>query len=272
MKNKLIMFAIMTIFMVGCGDETTIEGYTDEDVQNMFAVFKDSVVQGIEDSIMQSAKDTVYKISKDTIYKNTKDTIYLATKDTVYSIKTNDSIVYVYKTDTIHNVVDDTILIRLADSVYRYMESLPDEIPRDTSITLIDTINSESGFTVISKTWKGITYKGIFYDTSAYLEHRGTSYNTSEMQCVDRCGRVNDPDVGSSCWRSAEKMKPVFDGWRRFNFEDVVILKNMLSNVIGSNKINIAYLPTILAISPSGELESISGKSYYMCAYDLSHK
>ncbi|SHK37021.1 hypothetical protein SAMN05720759_102160 [Fibrobacter sp. UWB12] len=36
--------------MVACGDETTIQGYTDVDVQNMFAIFKDSVVQGIEEN------------------------------------------------------------------------------------------------------------------------------------------------------------------------------------------------------------------------------
>lgn len=98
--STLIVFAIM---IIGCGDETTVKGYTDEDVQNMFSIFKDSIV-------------------------------------------------YIYKTDTVSKALDDTTMIRLIDSVYHRVESLSDENPRDTTITLSDTTELESGYTVVSKT------------------------------------------------------------------------------------------------------------------------
>ena len=97
--STLIVFAIM---IIGCGDETTVKGYTDEDVQNMFSIFKDSVVQEITDSVIHTSKDTVYKVSKDTVFKNSRDTIYIATKDTVYSVTTNDSIVYISRIFTVN--------------------------------------------------------------------------------------------------------------------------------------------------------------------------
>ncbi len=167
--KKIIVALTMTMLMVGCGDETNVYGYTDEDVQNMLAVFKDSIVQNITDSLDESSKDTVYKITKDTVYKISKDTLRFIRTDTVYSVLKKDSIVYVNKTDTIFNVIKDSALIRIVDSVYHQRTSIINEIPRDTSITLYDTSKQESGNTISSKTWNGKVYKGVFYDTSAYV-------------------------------------------------------------------------------------------------------
>lgn len=43
--STLIVFAIM---IIGCGDETTVKGYTDEDVQNIFSIFKGSSELSVE--------------------------------------------------------------------------------------------------------------------------------------------------------------------------------------------------------------------------------
>lgn len=283
--STLIVFAIM---IIGCGDETTVKGYTDEDVQNMFSIFKDSVVQEITDSVIHTSKDTVYKVSKDTVFKNSRDTIYIATKDTVYSVTTNDSIVYIYKTDTVSKVLDDTTMIRLLDSVYHRVESLSDENPRDTTITLSDTTELESGYTVVSKTWKGFVYKGVFYDTTAYQSSSGVSFpnryyndGTSKYYCWHQCGSKIAPDFNSSssgCWKTSEAMLQRFDGWRIFNFGDVMSLGKHLETVISQDSIYIAHTTGVSSrsanyyrIMSNGEIVLTSGVKY-LCAYDLADK
>ena len=274
----------MAIFMVGCGDETTVKGYTDEDVLIMFNIFKDSVVQGITDSVIQASKDTVYQSSK--------DTIYLATKDTVYSVTTKDSIVYIYKTDTVRNVFDDTVLIRVIDSIYHHVESVSDEIPRDTTITLSDTTESGTGFTVISRTWHGKVFQGVFYDTTVYeaayegFPQKGGSNSSSlEYYCWHQCGNKVAPDRVSpkGCWNSRDDMLQRFDGWRVFNFADILSLNSNLETIVGQDSIyfratreNIGeynrYEYVYHRILSNGEIVTSSNRTRYLCAYNLADK
>ena len=234
--STLIVFAIM---IIGCGDETTVKGYTDEDVQNMFSIFKDSIV-------------------------------------------------YIYKTDTVSKALDDTTMIRLIDSVYHRVESLSDENPRDTTITLSDTTELESGYTVVSKTWKGFVYKGVFYDTTAYQSSSGVSFpnryyndGTSKYYCWHQCGSKIAPDFNSSssgCWKTSEAMLQRFDGWRIFNFGDVMSLGEHLGTVISQDSIYIAHTTGVSSrsanyyrIMSNGEIVLTSGLKY-LCAYDLADK
>jgi hypothetical protein len=294
--KKVIAALTMTMLMVGCGDETNIYGYTDEDVQNMFVVFKDSIVRDITDSLVESSKDTVYKISKDTVYKISKDTVYKISKDTlrlvrtdtVYSVVKKDSIVYVNTTDTVFNVIKDSALIRIVDSVYHQRGFIINEIPRDTSITLYDTTELESEYTVISKTWNGFVYKDVFYDTTVYQSSSGVSFperyyndGSSKYYCWHQCGSKISPDFNSStsgCWKTSEAMRQRFDGWRIFNLEDVISLGSNLGTVISQDSIYIAHTTGVSTrsanyyrITSSGEIVLTSGVKY-LCAYDLVDK
>lgn len=233
--STLIVFAIM---IIGCGDETTVKGYTDEDVQNMFSIFKDSIV-------------------------------------------------YIYKTDTVSKALDDTTMIRLIDSVYHRVESLSDENPRDTTITLSDTTELESGYTVVSKTWKGFVYKGVFYDTTAYQSSSGVSFpnryynDGTKYYCWHQCGSKIAPDFNSSssgCWKTSEAMLQRFDGWRIFNFGDVMSLGEHLGTVISQDSIYIAHTTGVSSrsanyyrIMSNGEIVLTSGVKY-LCAYDLARQ
>ena len=318
--KKVIAALTMTMLMVGCGDETNVYGYSDEDVQNMFAVFKDSIVHDITDSLVVSSKDTIYKVSKDTIYKIEKDTVYKTSKDTVYkiskdtlrltrtdtvySVMKKDSIVYVNTTDTVFNVIKDSALIRIVDSVYHQRESIVNEIPRDTSITLYDTSKQESGITISTKTWNGKVYKGVFYDTSAYvakyqgfpsyamLRNDRNNSSVSYFYCLHQCGAMTKPEgtgLYSSCWNDREKMGKRYDGWRVFSFADVLSLGKKIESIVGTNTIYFYSEPDFIEfgagertiyhnISSTGEItysiysvkESIYSDVKYLCAYDLS--
>lgn len=262
--RKMITFLATVMLLAGCGDETTVKGYTDEDVQNMFAVFKDSVVQGVFDSVT----------------KEIGDAIYLSTRDTIYAIAKSDSIAIVSKVDTIYNVIRDTSLIRIVDSLYSQYSSDSNEVPRDTSITLYDTTVSESGNTIVSRTWKGKVYGGFFYDTVGYQEFRGSSY-ASDKYCASRCGAINEPDWASlSCWNSYEKMNQRFDGWRLLTTEDVFILGDKLGSILGTNTVNVAYFRAananessfFIAINSTREIIKGEARDKYMCVYKLSDK
>lgn len=297
--KKIVIALAMTVFMIGCGDETTIKGYTDEDVQNIFSIFKDSVVQEITDSVIQASKDTVCKVSKDTIvkasidtiYKNSKDTIYLADKDTIYSVTTKDSVVYIYKTDTIYNAVNDTSLIQIIDSIYHNLETSIDEIPRDTSITLYDTTETDAGYTIVSKKWKGKVYKGVFYDTTAYTAFHKDDYafpdaiysstlSSDSYYCWHQCGAIVDPDFWEypGCWKTISSLKRRYDGWRIFNFSDVLALQSNIVSIIGENSVYFArakyYSGTHYSfyynhINASGEIIPLDNATY-LCVYDLA--
>ena len=98
MKKAFIALA-MAVLVVGCGDETTIRGYSDTDVQNMFIVYKDSVLQELADSVIQSSKESSHI-----------DTIYIDSRDTVIKFTSDDSI---------HAKMIDSLYIQVLDSVYK---------------------------------------------------------------------------------------------------------------------------------------------------------
>ena len=298
--KKFIVNLAAAFFMVACGDETTIQGYTDVDVQNMFAIFKDSVVQGIEDSIMKASKDTVYKISKDTVYKiskdtivkNIKDTLVFTTRDTIYSVIKKDSTVYVKKVDTIYTTVNDSVLFKVIDSLFHSVDFVKNEIPRDSLITLYDTIKTETGSVITSKTWHGKVYKGLFYDTVAYQGYVDGNHgfpqvyikSPHEYFCWHQCGDKFSPDylAEKGCWKTSAAMHQKFDGWRLFNLGDVISLGTYIENVIGQESIYITHTTDVwyqpnayfyyYRIKSNGEIVITNEDVKYMCVYDLNSK
>lgn len=92
--KKVITVLVMVILMVGCGDETTIRGYTDEDVQNMLIFFRDSI--NSTDTIVLVSNDTIIKITEnDSIYSKLKDSLYGQIVDSVIKKINVDSILQV---------------------------------------------------------------------------------------------------------------------------------------------------------------------------------
>ena len=101
----LLALAYSGVFL-GCGDETTVRGYSDTDVQNMLVVYRDSILQELVDSIVYSStkkavKDTIYvssqntnfkTFSNDSFYEKIKDSLYLQIFDSVYKTINIDSI------------------------------------------------------------------------------------------------------------------------------------------------------------------------------------
>ena len=153
------------LFTIGCGDTTTINGYSEEQVSELLASNKDTVYQVQKgDSVLTYiyVTDTLYKEMVDTIYKQVIDTI--VNSDTIYNLIVDT--VYTRVIDTVINALVDTIYTRVIDTVFATLEDvgINTELPRDTTITLYDTTDNQ----IIAKIYKGIVFKNVFYDTTKY--------------------------------------------------------------------------------------------------------
>ena len=127
-KSFLALF--FAIFFIACGDDVTnINGYSEDQVNELLAANKDTVYQVQKgDSVLTYiyVTDTLYKEIVDTIYKQVIDTI--VNSDTIYN-RIVDT-VYTRVIDTVINTLVDTIYTRVIDTVFatsiqNYQEILP---------------------------------------------------------------------------------------------------------------------------------------------------
>lgn len=291
------------LFTIGCGDTTTVNGYSEEQVSELLASNKDTVYQ-----VQKGDSVITYIYVTDTLYKEMVDTIYKQVIDTIVN------------SDTIYNRIVDTIYTRVIDTVFATLDSIEVKVeaPRDTIITLYDTTDG----IVISRTFSGIVYQNTFYERA---EHQylfndkrddGKSYsakieyyrvpNTSfsvpdyshESNCsgdskyacgikgivyyVDECGAVSKPDYHDAAYRDTTSIKKV-GKWRLFNAKDAAIMSQYL-NMIVSDSTQI-YLSTVkydtnangdfianvamhyVASMTSANIDKLKIK--YVCAYEL---
>ena len=176
MKKYLSIIMVFAAFaLCGCGDKTTINGYSEEDVAKLLAEAKDTVYQVtdgdsvityiyVTDTLYNEIVDTVYNRVTDTLYKELVDTIYTRVVDTVVNTLVDTIVSRVI--DTVITTMVDTIYTRVIDTVFSTLEviGVDTELPRDTSITMSAELNGAT----VSKTFYGIVYKGVFFDTTMY--------------------------------------------------------------------------------------------------------
>ena len=183
MKKYLSIIMLFAAFaLCGCGDKTTINGYSEEDVAKLLAEAKDTVYQVtdgdsvityiyVTDTLYNEIVDTVYNRVTDTLYKELVDTIYTRVVDTVVNTLVDTIVSRVI--DTVITTMVDTIYTRVIDTVFSTLEviGVDTELPRDTSITISTELNGAT----VSKTFYGIVYKGVFFDTTVY-QYADTSH------------------------------------------------------------------------------------------------
>lgn len=68
--KKILLIMAFAIFMTGCGDTTTINGYSEEQVSELLASNKDTVYQ-----VQKGDSVLTYIYVTDTLYKEMVDTI-----------------------------------------------------------------------------------------------------------------------------------------------------------------------------------------------------
>ena len=306
--KKLLAILITSICLIGCGDDVTnINGYTDDEVQAMIdSSLSDREVVMMTDTVYHKTVDTIYNMVIDTVTHELVDTIYQRVVDTVYNdlvdtiynelIDTiyNELIDTVYNKviDTVYKELVDTVYSRVIDTVYKTLESagISTEVPRDTSIMLFDTTDNQ----ITAKIYKGIVYKGVFYDTTKYQynvspeeQYNITIQDEKWSFTIDRsvylssqCGILTKPTWYNIGWTSSESFNTVkhLPGWRMFNSKDANKLSEFLDKIIDSDEV---YLSTITSaerlynfsanVATKDSPSSVSkGKLLkYMCAYDL---
>ena len=270
MKHLVTTLAFLLSLMVfGCGDTTNINGYSEEDVAKMLSENKDTVYQVtqgdsvltyiyVTDTLYNEIVDTVYNRVTDTLYRELVDTVYNKVVDTVMTTLVDTIVTRVI--DTVITTMVDTIYTRVIDTVFTTLNTIgvDTELPRDTTITLSEDFNGST----ITKTFSGIVFKGVFYETKLYQyadtsRSKGTYYplTTSQEICdmysnnlcdiytiVSQCGGVLPPSDGIyhlTYSRSQTKtyitQYQTFTGWRLFDDSDAYKLRNMLDQVIEPN-------------------------------------
>lgn len=304
--KKLLAILITSICLISCGDDVTnINGYTDEEVQAMIdsslsdrevVVMTDTVYQKTVDTISNRVIDTVTHELVDTIYQRVVDTVYNDLVDTIYS-KVIDTVynelidtIYNKVIDTVYKELVDTVYSKVIDTVYKTLESagISTEVPRDTTITLFDTTDNQ----ITAKIYKGVVYKGVFYDTTKYQYNvspkeqynitieKGWESTDLRVYTSSQCGILTKPTWYNIGWSTSEAFNAVkhLPGWRMFNGKDANKLSEFLDKIIDSDEI---YLSTITSsvnlynfsanVATKDSQSSVSkGKLLkYMCAYDL---
>lgn len=288
--KKILLLMAFAIFMTGCGDTTTINGYSEEQVSELLASNKDTVYQVQKgDSVLTYiyVTDTLYKEMVDTIYKQVIDTI--VNSDTIYN-RIVDT-VYTRVIDTVINTLVDTIYTRVIDTVFATLEDvgINTELPRDTTITLYDTTDNQ----IIAKIYKGIVFKNVFYDTTKYKYNETDSepYNITidndirstylTVYTTTQCGILSKPTWKNIGWTSEETFRTVkhIPGWRLFNSNDANKLQEnldmfitddmiYLNTITKSNKLYDFMANVATKDSPSSVAKGKLLK--YMCAYELN--
>lgn len=267
------------IFMTGCGDTTTINGYSEDQVNELLAANKDTVYQ-----VQKGDSVLTYIYVTDTLYKEIVDTIYKQVIDTIV----NSDTIYNRIVDTVYTRVIDTVINTLVDTIYTNV-GIDTEHPRDTSITLYDTTDNQ----ITAKIYKGIVFKNVFYDTTKYKYNETDSepYNITidndirstylTVYTTTQCGILSKPTWKNIGWTSEETFRTVkhIPGWRLFNSNDANKLQENLDMFIADDMI---YLNTITKsnklydfmanVATKDSPSSVAkGKLLkYMCAYELN--
>lgn len=192
MKQIYTMCILLLVFaMYGCGDKTTINGYSESEVSKLLADNKDTVYQvtdgdsvltyiyvtdtlynEIVDTVYNRVTDTLYKEMIDTVYNKVVDTLYNELIDTIYTrvvdtvVNTLVDTIVTRVIDTVINTMVDTVYTRVIDTVFATLNDIgiDTELPRDTSITLTAIVDGNE----IKKQYFGVVYKHVFYDTTIY--------------------------------------------------------------------------------------------------------
>lgn len=288
--KKILLLMAFALFTIGCGDTTTINGYSEEQVSELLASNKDTVYQVQKgDSVLTYiyVTDTLYKEMVDTIYKQVIDTI--VNSDTIYN-RIVDT-VYTRVIDTVINTLVDTIYTRVIDTVFATLEDvgINTELPRDTTITLYDTTDNQ----ITAKIYKGIVFKNVFYDTTKYKYNETDSepYNITidndirstylTVYTTTQCGILSKPTWKNIGWTSEETFRTVkhIPGWRLFNSNDANKLQEnldmfitddmiYLNTITKSNKLYDFMANVATKDSPSSVAKGKLLK--YMCAYELN--
>lgn len=296
--NKLfnfILFAFVTIFITACGNDPSLDvtGVDDDEykVDNSKNVENDGInVNGdgnvinnnyydastksmtiksdtllirdttvIHDTIIKkeqiTKRDTI--ISRDTVTLN--NTVIVSKSDTIQITKTIHDTVKSVVTDTVVNERIDTVYKELVDTVYKkiidtvFAENIIK--PKDTSITFYDTTDG----IIISKIYKGVVYKDVFYEAHEYpygmnalYEYYGNytvfyipdSYVTvpdyaygsdgkvsGYVHLSYQCGEISKPDYNDRAYKNDEQIKK-FDGWRLFNEVDAYDMAPYLNMIV----------------------------------------
>lgn len=268
MKHLIIIAVLLASFIVGCGDKTTINGYSEDDVSKLLEENRDTIYQVTDgDSIL------TYIYVTDTLYNNIVDTVYNRVTDTL--ITTLVDTITTRVVDTIMTTLVDTIYTRVIDTVFSTLEEIgvDTELPRDTSITMSAELNGAT----VSKTFYGIVYKGVFFDTTLYpyadvnhvwvkgkkgeiygyigevmngsvympvgeTHHQtdncsGCDYIKLAYEVPSQCGSLTPPNKGIiheyvMDRTPLDNYKTPFTGWRMLNDKDAYNIQSIASNII----------------------------------------
>lgn len=291
----------MCIF--GCGVDVTDPqaGYFDKSTDNSVNIdnsihysesIKDTVIvkDTVEKKIVDTIVDTLKQIKIDTVFKHKVDTLKQIKVDTIKSVKIDT--VKIVKVDTIRQTIIDTVYKKITDTVYTntisYSNKSFEEEPRDTTITLSEEING----ILYTKSYKGIVYKNVFYDTTKYVYNKqdieanqkvAEDIITSTYHYADKCGVITKPTYNDFAWSSTDTILK-FSNWRKFNAADANKLRDFLEKIIDES---IIYLNAINNSVKIYEFEANVANKYtpsivtkvwinktfielsYMCAYEL---
>lgn len=314
--KKIITILTICAALIGCGDDVTnINGYTDEEVKALIdsslgsqdvIVMSDTVYQQTVDTIYNMVIDTVTNELVDTIYQRVVDTVTTELVDTIYTrvVDTvmNELVDTIYQrvVDTVYHELVDTIYKKVVDTVFTELEKVGIDVskPRDTTITLSDTADG----IITSKTYKGVVYKGVFYEAHEYQYgallkmtpasdntfYQFGNINTKEnyewitVYYYDQCGSINKPDYNGIAWRNVNSIKR-FPGWRLFNDQDASEMAQYLDMIVSDT--TLVYLNTLsydergrgalVATIAKYKVPNTTSKNEdkeklkYVCAYDL---
>ena len=305
--KKLLITLLFALLLTACGDKTTINGYTDEQVEKLLEANKDTVYQVtdgdsvltyiyVTDTLYNEIVDTVYQMSVDTLYRTLYDTLSTTIIDTVVNTLVDTVVTRVI--DTVINTMVDTVYTRVIDTVFKTLEDIgvDTEFPRDTSITVTGILD---GYTV-SRTYNGVVFKGVFYDTTLYqyndsnsVVHVGYSWRINSdlnRKMVDQCGAIVPPSVSGlyvdTYYNQTLKFN-YFDGWRHMDNNDLTVLDNRISYIVPEGKEVVTRVITNnlegysdnifmadVATNTGKELVNFVSRFrrtlYYVCAYDLN--
>ena len=273
--KKIISILTICAALIGCGDDVTnINGYTDEEVKALIdsslgsqdvIVMSDTVYQQTVDTIYNMVIDTVTNELVDTIYQRVVDTVTTELVDTIYTrvVDTvmNELVDTIYQrvVDTVYHELVDTIYQKVVDTVFTELEKVGIDVskPRDTTITLSDTADG----IITSKTYKGVVYKGVFYEAHEYQygmniivdnggAHPGVfvipdnyikvedyasdnwgSHISGYVHLTYQCGDISKPDYNERAYRDDKQIKK-FDGWRLFNDADAYDMAQYLNMIV----------------------------------------
>ena len=224
MKQLYTMCILVLIFaMYGCGDKTTINGYSEDEVSKMLADNKDTVYQvtngdsvltyiyvtdtlynEIVDTVYNRVTDTLYKEMIDTVYNKVVDTLYNELIDTIYTrvvdtvVNTLVDTIVTRVIDTVINTMVDTIYTRVIDTVFATLNDIgiDTELPRDTTIVL----NAEVDGSIITKQYTGFVYKNVFYESKLY-QYADTSRNSTTYYPLTTVWEMCDTYSNNLCDR-----------------------------------------------------------------------